>query len=205
MSQHLALIAHDLKNGLGSLEAQLRALAPLSPAAAQAHQQGQALLQQFVQFLTLYGAEQGHMRALCEDESPRDVVLDVARHWRDRLAQEGRALQVRTELPDTLPPYWYFDRRLVRLALDAAVHNATRFAHSEVRLSADVADQCLCLRVQDDGPGLGHGHTDAQLSTGLGTALAQAVAHAHALRGRHGHVSLVNAPAGGAAFCLTLP
>lgn len=205
MSQHLALIAHDLKNGLGSLEATLQALAPTSSAAAQAHGQAQDLLRQFVQFLTLYGAEQGHMHALCEDESPSQLIMDVAQQWRERLAQEGRALQVHTALADGLPPFWYFDRRLVRLALDAALHNATRFARTAVWLSASVDDERLCLSVRDDGPGLGHGPTDARHGTGLGTALAQAVAQAHVLRGQPGAALLRNAATGGALFSLVLP
>ena len=80
MSHALALIAHDLKNSLGSLEAQLQAMtalgdpSALQPACVQAHQRCLELRQEFVQFLTLYSAEHGELKPLCEDESPHEIL-----------------------------------------------------------------------------------------------------------------------------------
>ncbi len=218
MSQALALIAHDLKNALGSLEAelgQLRARAADAPtltagtqlaqATQQAHEHCQALREQFVQFLTLYGAQQGELRALCEDEAPQQLLEALAEGWRKRLAQEGRALSIAVETDPALPPCWYLDRRLLRLALDAAIHNATRFARHHVRLSATCDGPWLALHVDDDGPGLDHGPTDATHSTGLGRALGQAVAQAHVLGNRQGCSELVTRAEGGARFSMRLP
>lgn len=218
MSQALALIAHDLKNALGSLEAELSRLSaqacssqqataatPLPQAVKQAHQHCQALREQFVQFLTLYGAQQGELRALCEDEDPTQLLQALAEAWRERLHQEGRALTLTVEAGPQVPPFWYLDRRLVRLALDAAIHNATRFARKGVTLRADRLGASLLLQVLDDGPGLSSAPTDATHGTGLGGALGQAVAQAHALHQRHGSCRLEAAPAGGACFSLELP
>jgi len=224
MSAPLALIAHDLKNGLGSLVAMLARLADEAAAAphtgaehahhaAEAHAQGQELLQQFVQFLTLYGAQQGQLQALCEDEDPGALLQSLLTRWRGRLAREGRAVQVLAE-PAVLPPaFWYFDRRLVTLALDAAMHNASRFARGHIWVGVQQAADGLQFTVRDDGPGLGQGETDAHLSTHLSThmsthlgqALAQAVAQAHVLQGVAGQAHLHNHPQGGAEFRLTLP
>ncbi len=196
MSEVLALIAHDLKNALGGLEAELSLLSqtPTPQAAEQAHQHCQGLRQQFVEFLTLYGAEQGQLRALCEDESPAAVLDGLQRRWQSRLQRAGSTLQVTLMAVPDSPAYWYLDPRLVNMAMDAAIHNASRFARTRITLSAqlvhDAAGQAwLAMRVDDDGVGLGA--ADAQgPSTGLGTALCQAIARAHTLGERQGQISV---------------
>ncbi len=215
MSQALALIAHDLKNALGSLEAELAALPQLGDlalqqaASAQAHRHCQALRQEFIHFLTLYTAETGELRPLCEDESPAQLLEALAHQWQARLQAEGVTLAVTVQpplpAPQAAPPFWYLDRRLVRLALDAAIHNATRFARSQVSLSCRQEADWLVISVQDDGPGLNHGPTDARSGTGLGTALAQAVAQVHRLGERCGRITLQNTSPTGAQFSLWLP
>jgi K+-sensing histidine kinase KdpD len=215
MSEVLALIAHDLKNALGGLEAELARLsdAPSPDGARAAHFQCQDLRQQFVQFLTLYGAEQGQLRALCEDESPGDVLASLQTRWLGRLHASGSPLHIDVALPhpDT-PAFAHFDRRLVYMALDAAVHNASRFARARITLS--VAPQMrqghtgLRYQVDDDGPGLGH-HDDLATATGLGSALCHAVAMAHRLGAIHGHSELTSlaekGQATGCRYSLWLP
>ena len=106
------------------------------------------------------------------------------------------------------PAFWYFERRLVPMALEAAIHNARRFARRfarrDIGLMAVVEGGRLIFRVDDDGPGLG-AQDPSELSTGLGTQLCQAVAQAHRNRGWQGRVTLANGPAGGARFELRLP
>jgi signal transduction histidine kinase len=211
MSQALALIAHDLKNALGGLEALLADLpsqtnlTAAQAAGTQAHRQCQQLRQEFVQFLTLYAAETGELRPLCEDESPQALLNALKIHWQSNLATEGRDIRLIVQTSNTTPAFWYFDRRLLRLALDAAVHNATRFAHTTVHLSCSRSEGGLRFTITDDGPGLQSGSTDARTGTGLGTTLSQAVAQAHTLGTQCGQVSLTDHPAGGACFTLWLP
>ncbi len=196
MSEVLALIAHDLKNALGGLEAELARMseAPTADAARNAHLQCQDLRQQFVQFLTLYGAEQGQLRALCEDESPSDVLASLQTRWLGRLQTSGSPVHVEVAMAPDTPPFAHFDRRLVYMALDAAVHNASRFARQQITLS--VLPQVrqghagLLYLVDDDGPGLGH-HDDLATATGLGTSLCHAVALAHRLGALQGHSELI--------------
>jgi signal transduction histidine kinase len=210
MSAALALIAHDLKNALGVLEAELSAMAeaPTSELAQNAHLHCGDLRREFVQFLTLYGAETEGLRALCEDESPLDLMQALQRAWQVRLARSGSKLQVHIERPEEAPDFWYFDRRIVQLALDAAVHNATRFARTHITLSARVQEAAvgkdLVWQIRDDGPGLSADSVCSH-ATGLGTSLCEAVAQAHALGPRHGLVSLRPAEQGGALFEMRLP
>lgn len=210
MSAALALIAHDLKNALGGLEAELSALAeaPSVEQAQSAHLHCSDLRREFVNFLTLYGAETDGLRALCDDESPLELLQALRQSWLQRLTRTGSPLSIVIAGADTAPPFWYFDRRLVQLALDAAIHNATRFARKTITLSVSVDEQSdgrtLVWLIQDDGPGLSEDSACAH-ATGLGTSLCEAVAVAHTLGPRQGRVSLCSLPEHGALFEMHLP
>lgn len=202
-----ALLAHDLKNELGALEATLELLASETPTARvrSGHQQCRALRQRFVMFLTLYGA-QGHLAACCEDESPANLLL--ALHARHLQPDDAAGVQVQLDPQCDPPPFAYFDPRLVSLALEAALHNALRFAATQVLLGVRHEQRCLVFWVADDGPGLGGAQASQAaeaLNTGLGTELCRAVAQAHRHGGRVGEVKLFNRPEGGAQFELWLP
>jgi signal transduction histidine kinase len=90
------------------------------------------------------------------------------------------------------------------MALDAALHNASRFATSQVTLSLHEEDKYLVFTIDDDGPGLG-AQDPSDHSTGLGTELCRSVALAHRCGERQGKVQLLNRPHGGARFELWLP
>jgi len=209
MSDALALIAHDLKNALGGLEGELAELIdqPTPVMAQRAHLHCAELRRQFIQFLTLYGARTDGLRALCEDESPLDLLQALQRVWMVKLQMEGSPVQViaQASSTDKAPEFWYFDHRLVQLALDAAIHNAVRFARTRVDISVRQVSGCLEWCVHDDGHGLDAddpGHANA---TGLGTALAEAVAAAHSHSGRHGRIQLSSSPGQGTTFTMSLP
>lgn len=200
-----ALIAHDLKNALGSLEGELEALIddPSPAMAHSAYMRCTELRRQFVQFLTVYGAADG-MHTHCEDESPKDLLEQLYRAGQIRRLSLPNSPRVAMQVAENAPPYWYFDQRLVHMALDAALHNASRFAREEVTLSLHQEDGFLVFTIDDDGPGLGA--TDpSSASTGLGTDLCKAVAQAHRSGDRQGRIALRNRPEGGARFELWLP
>ena len=197
-----ALAVHDLKNALGVLEGQLLALEanPRADGARLARLQCEQMRRELVAFLTLYRDE--GLRAIVEDESPQALV----QHLATSIQRAAPQLQTRVGACAEVPPFWYFDVRLVRLALDAALHNACRYARSVVTLDAALRDGYLVLSVEDDGPGLAAsaGAGDAW-STGLGTELCRAVARAHRVGSREGSVQLFDRPQGGARFELVLP
>ncbi len=191
-----ALVAHDLKNALGALEQRLHTLqrATAVPLAARAHRECSELRQRFVMFLMLYSLD-GDLAALRSDESPRDFIVDLVQ----RLRQPDDTAVLRTHIATDTPLSWDFDPRLVRLALEAAVHNARRFARQEIVLGLRGEDGYLVLSVADDGPGLGSGDT-ASASTGLGGELCAAVARVHGNERRAGRSLLLNRPQGGTLY-----
>lgn len=207
MSDALALIAHDLKNALGGLEDELsRLIDDPSPVMAQrAHLHCAELRRQFIQFLTLYGARTEGLTPHCEDESPQALLQALQRVWDAKLKVDEQSVVISLATPSRAPAFWYFDHRLVRLALDAAIHNAIRFARSQVTLDVHENDGWLVWRVLDDGEGLGSEDPAQGSATGLGTALSEAVASAHRSQGRSGRIALTSAPGQGTEFTMALP
>lgn len=198
----LALLVHDLKNQLGMLEAELGQLA-LQPSAQQAHHAHQhcaQLRQRLIAYLTLYALPDRPLSALAEDESPRSFLARLL-----RMASRPDGAPLRLGDCAGAPAFWYFDPRLVLLAMEAALHNAWRFARSDVVLNAGQRDGFLVLSVEDDGPGLGAWDCAAVSSTGLGTELCAAVAQAHHQSGFYGRVTLNTITGGGTRFEIWLP
>lgn len=197
-----ALVIHDLKNALVTLEAELDSLRHRSDRklAAQAHERCAAMRGRFMNFLTLYGCD-GALLAHADDESPQAFLTSLVTNLVNTRA--GATPLITASPCAAAPPFWYFDVRLVRMALDAALHNALRFARRQVVLGAREDSGHLVFSVDDDGPGVGSVDL-CRTSTGLGTTLSRAVAHAHATAGRSGDVRLFNRPDGGARFELWL-
>jgi signal transduction histidine kinase len=211
-----ALVAHDVKNALGVLEAQLARLIETVPAAEarEAHAQCVALRQRLVMMLTLYpatawqpvlaGGDPHALPVLRTDEAPVDFLCSVER----RTPRPRRDVELTVGAAFGSPPCWTFDPHLVRLALDAALHNAWRFARRHVHLDARGEPGYLVLTVDDDGPGPAATQAtpaaDEPRSTGLGLALCDAVARAHGSPDHPGRVSLAIGPTGGARFELWL-
>lgn len=200
-----ALIAHDLKNALGSLESELASLIddPSPVMVHSAYMRCTELRRQFIQFLTVYGSTEA-LLAHSEDESPTDLLEALHRMGQIRHLSSPNAPKVAIQSNDAAPAFWYFDRRLVQLALDAAFHNASRFAKSLVTLSLREDNGYLVFVIDDDGPGLG-ASDPSNTSTGLGTQLCKAVVQAHHCGERHGQIRLLNRDEGGARFELWLP
>jgi signal transduction histidine kinase len=211
--QLAALAVHDLKNALGALEGELGALEadPDRELARAARRHCAQLRQRFVAFLLLY-RDSGDLRALSSDESPLEFLRGIVANAPDA-NDAGAVVSTRLGACENAPPYWFFDVRLLRLALDAALHNAWRFARSEVRVDARMEDDFLVISIDDDGPGLGSLGTGtgdgedaaASWSTGLGTELCRAVARGHTNGNREGWVRLADRPQGGARFEIGLP
>lgn len=181
-------MVHDLKNALGTLEDRLAAMveAPSAEAADQAHRQCRDLRRRLVGLLLVQrGEAEGGLPAWSTDESPSELLQSIAEAppW----VQEHLSLDCRVDAGT--PPSWTFDRHLVRMALEAALHNAGRYAVRQVVLSVAPDRGGLRFDVLDDGPGPDTASLHER-GTGLGTALCRAVASAHQVDGRKGEVRL---------------
>jgi signal transduction histidine kinase len=98
----------------------------------------------------------------------------------------------------------YFDEYLVKSVISDAIHNATRFAHKRINISASLADKGIQFCVEDDGPGFNPDTKSA--SSGLGLHFAQLLAAAHRNDGKSGEVGISkSSDLGGARFALYLP
>ena len=200
-----AAVVHDVKNRLVLLGAELAALErlPREPAAAahvrRAREQSARLTQRLVAYLTVQAAsERDGLRALAAPEAPAPLL--------EEMRVDAAVLRADVEIvveADAAPACWCFDRHLVGLALDSALHNALRFAAARITLGCRVEGQQLCFSVHDDGPGV-QGEPGAA-STGLGRWLCEEVARSHKNHGRVGRSTLRNHEAGGAVFELCLP
>lgn len=200
-----AAVVHDVKNRLVLLGAELAALErlPLEAEAAahvrRAREQSARLTQRLVAYLTVQAASERHgLRAVPQPEVPA-ALLEALRSDAAGLRPN---LQIVLEA-EGAPPVWLFDRHLVGLALDSALHNALRFAASRITLGCRIEGQHLCFSVHDDGPGVQC--EPGAASTGLGRWLCEEIARSHKNHGRLGRSTLRNHADGGAVFELFLP
>ncbi len=201
----IASVVHDLKNALASLTTSTEDIARRTVGSElefdthKLYATMVALSQRLVGFLTLYRTGQSGLTAQLRDNNPDDFLHEVVAG----LVLPPEAVTIRIAAAEEgAPSFWFFDDYLARMALEAAVHNALRFARSEVVLACALRNGFLVFSVADDGPGLG---AEGEPSTGLGTALCEAIAQAHANGERVGKVVLRNRPEGGASFELWLP
>jgi K+-sensing histidine kinase KdpD len=200
-SKLAAVIVHDIKNALGVLEGELQRMTiqPTREQALLAHETCTSLREKLIGFLTLYKASSQGLVARIEAHNPEDFLKALLR---ERITNRPELnISLRTQ---DMPVLGFFDEYLVGLALEAALQNATRFAHSVIEISCTGHDSGdLLFTIRDDGTGLGA--TEETRSTGLGIELCNAIAQAHCKGDKRGSVSLHDHPDGGALFQLRLP
>ncbi len=190
-------IAHDLRTPVA------RARARLEDAAVHAH--GEAELRAavdravadldgitavFQALMRIAEIEAGARRAAFADVDLGPLLADLADLY-GALAEE-RGLQLRLNVPDTLPVFG--DRELVQQAVANLLDNAIKFSPSggEVRLTARRAGATAQIEITDRGPGIpeaDRGRATERFfrgeqarstpGSGLGLALVQAVAQLH--------------------------
>lgn len=212
-----ALVIHDIKNSLALLEMDLEQLnhCPDSPPEGRkAYQRCLELKNRLISFLTLYKSDQQGLQPVRREIDLLEFLEDMLGSSQSVLmgGKHGRALAVRvaTERIKINPDCKHrgsaaFDEYLVDMALESALNNALRYAHSHVEIWFEQDARSVRFCVQDDGPGTGlvaatlqRTSSESSSSTGLGLALCRAVAAAHGA----GEVLLQDVPTGGALFTL---
>lgn len=209
---HAALM-HELKNNLGLLTMTLDGMPVLGVAehdskVDEARLICQRSVERLQQALFIYKAAGPGLRPVIDAYSP----LDLLRELGDNAASLARGrLRVEVLVGEQTPAIWFFDRSLVELAMQNAIHNALAYARTLIRIEAEVLDGCLAFTIRDDSNGypeaiLAGGGLDAPGSakgTGLGLRFARLIAELHENQGRVGSLRLRNAD--GAVFSLLLP
>lgn len=221
MLTFLASSVHDMKNSVSMLIGGMqKILAAADPQAFPAYDdltqmtyEARRINSNLVQLLTLY-----KLGKQLYPFDPQDIALtEFLGHMAD---QTGALLKSRAvELEVVAPPdlYWYFDEDLVGSVIGNAFSNAVRYTKDRVRLSADIQDGLLEIRIEDNGRGytpemLDQGREPIRRvdfqgsSTGLGLYFSAVIAQLHRNRGRSGDIRLENGGAfGGGCFVLRLP
>lgn len=202
---------HEIKNQLGQLSLMLGETLVERPDLAQPLNEPRLLCERIserlVQVLTLYKRGQERLTLNIGAHSPADFVEQI-RAQAASLAGPRIEVTARTE---DAPPFYFFDRYLVELAMLNAVHNALQYARRHIEISAVTDAGGLCFQVRDDSDGYpahilenqGRMPTQRPGGTGLGLYFARVIAQAHDNRGRHGELRLANKD--GATFSLWLP
>ena len=148
------------------------------------------------------------------EQSVSDIIDDVLSQTRFILEFDGIHVEVECE-PDC---YWNFDRELVTGVLLNAVNNAFHYTRDKIRVTANIANGLLTLRVEDNGSGFPASmlhdveiHTEKGVnfisgSTGLGFYFSLQVARMHLSNGIRGTLAIENGGAyGGGCFVAKLP
>jgi two-component system sensor histidine kinase SenX3 len=222
----LASTAHDMKNSLsvlsGTLESLLGAASPATEAAypQMAHMlyQTKRLNDNLMQLLALY-KQVGH------PEYPFDMAPLEIGHLveqvvsSERVLLTSRAIALEVDFDPAL--IWHFDEDLIIGVLGHAINNAIHYTRDRIRIAIGKVDDCLEIRVEDNGDGYPDAMLEAGVSamhgasagvnfltnsTGLGLFFSSEVAKMHKHRNRSGSLRLENGGKfNGGCFVLTLP
>jgi len=174
---------------------------------------GQHLLGLINEVLDLTKIEAGQLSLSISDYSMRAVIDGVFRAVESLAAEKH--LQLRTDVPSTLPSGRADERRLTQVLLNL-VGNAIKFTDSgEVVIQANAAAESFVVSVKDTGPGISpedqkkifdefqQASTSApQLKggTGLGLAIAKRIIEIHG-----GRLWVDSKQGEGATFTFTIP
>ncbi|EHQ52529.1 histidine kinase [Ectothiorhodospira sp. PHS-1] len=129
-----------------------------------------------------------------------------------QVAEEARDADVSLRVvTQDVGPTLSMDRPRLEQALTNLLRNALHAARGQVRVSWDIVDGRLELRVDDDGPGIDPAHRSRLFepffttkSVGRGTGLGLSVAHG-AVTEHQGEIQVEDSPLGGARLVIRLP
>ncbi len=112
---------------------------------------------------------------------------------------------------------WFFDRDLIAAVINSIINNSSRYAHCQIQLSAQIENNYLVIKVEDDGDGfpeymfiavdsLETAINMQSGSTGMGLYFAEKIANIHQNGHRKGSTLIDNkSTLGGGRFILNLP
>ena len=224
----LASTAHDMKNSVSVLSGTLESLlgaAPPSAATEAAYPQLAHMLYQtkrlndnLIQLLALY-------KQVGKPEYPFDIhQIEMGQLVEQvggsaRILLQSRNIAFETDFDPSL--IWHLDEDLIIGVLGHAINNAVHYTKDKIRIAIACVDECLEIRVEDNGGGYPQAMLEAgesamqggsaavnflSNSTGLGLYFSSEVAKMHKHRQRTGSLRLENGGSlGGGCFVLRLP
>jgi len=202
---------HELKNQISELTFALDEVGSRHPEAApdliRLRLDCRSIMERLVEILTLYKSGQQGLRLNVEAHSPSELIEELVADCRG-LAKNGVMIEAKT---DKAPPFAFFDRYLIHIAMLNAMHNALRFAKARIAVGVEAQADGLNFYVRDDSEGYpahilenqGRRPGRSSTGTGLGLFFAQTIARAHVNGDRRGELRLENRD--GACFNLWLP
>lgn len=212
MKNSVNVQVHALENIASSAKARgdLEAFNSLVLVIAQTHRVNANL----IQLLSLYKFGKSTYPLDIREQSVAELIAEAVLQQRAVLDFKGIAVTV-----DCAPDfYWYFDHDLMTGVLLNALTNACQYTQDKIHIAAQVQDNMLVLRVEDNGPGYpahmlqddavqaSKGVNFASGSTGLGFYFSAQVAQLHRNNGRVGTLTVANGGAyGGGCFVVALP
>jgi signal transduction histidine kinase len=222
-NRFLGIAAHDLRNPIGVIRGYLSLLAgelggPLNGRQHKyLHQMDvatAAMLALLNDLLDYSALETGRIELQRETVEPLPWLHDLLE--KQRLAAQTKSIELRADLPETLPSL-QMDPRRIEQALTNLIDNAIKFSlpATTVTLSAVAAGGVLEIAVGDQGPGIPEPElpllfrefsrtsvqpSGGERSTGLGLAIVKRLVEAH-----RGEVRVTSRPGRGSRFSVLLP
>ncbi|MBM3320654.1 MAG: HAMP domain-containing histidine kinase [Candidatus Eisenbacteria bacterium] len=177
-------------------------------------EQGQRLSNLIDQVLDLSEITEQTLRVEPREADLNELVREVADSLRREI--EAKNLSIELDLSPDLPPSRFDPKRTKRVVRNL-LDNAIKFSHAKgrVRISSEVMDGTVALRVSDEGVGIPQGSLDSIFDSfrqvdgsetrvhggaGVGLALVKEI-----MESQNGSVSVESTPGKGSTFTIQLP
>ena len=212
---------HDIKNSLlmalSSLEALYYQLDEMEPQ----HKNQLTIIQyelrrinnSLVELLSLYKMENQLFSVQADQYNLYDFLDELIISNKPLDAKEDFTIELECEEDAE----WFFDKDLIGTIINTTINNSIRYANSKVILSAEISNDYLKIKIEDDGQGFPQKmfnrpdtlETAINMktgSTGLGLYFAEQIAKTHLNGRKHGETQIDNlSRLGGGRFTLLLP
>ncbi|MET0067109.1 MAG: HAMP domain-containing sensor histidine kinase [Candidatus Thiodiazotropha sp.] len=203
-SDILASIIHDMKNSLGMVINTLDEMAGENgyrenPKFASLQHESKRLSNNLIALLSLYKIDHGQLTPNIEEIQVADFLDEIVID--NQSVAQSKSISLSSECDMELSGY--FDEWLIRGVINNLIGNALRYTQSQITLCAEMIDDFLVIRIEDDGMGFPQNMIEAQAAfnrsntlseghTQLGIYFASMVAQAHRNGDRSGSVHLEN-------------
>ncbi|MCU7831712.1 MAG: HAMP domain-containing histidine kinase, partial [gamma proteobacterium symbiont of Lucinoma myriamae] len=166
-----------------------------------------------LQLLSLYKMETHLFSIQADQYNLYDFLEEIIIN--NTLINEKKDFSINMKCDESIE--WFFDKDLIATIINSTINNSTRYAKSQINLSAEIIDDYLQICIEDDGKGFPEKmfvqpdslETAINMksgSTGLGLYFAEKIANIHHNGEKRGFTVIDNkSQLGGGQFKLLLP